>query len=303
MIKNNFRQLLLTLLILLLTGCETPQTKNDDQDKRKCIVVTFSILEDMIKQVAGDKFKVISIVQRNSDPHVFTPKPSIVKIISQADLVVRNGMGFEGWLDRLITTNEIKVNVVTAATGIVPNYIVNKKDAKNIDPHAWHDVGNAIIYVRNITKALMAVDPANKDFYQQKGQAYTKKLEELDQWVKNRFQSEDKGVIRILNGHDAFYYYGKRYKIQFYPIKGISTNERPSAQRIARLIDLIKEKKIQAIFTEHNLNTKIIKQIAHATNKKVGGMLYSDSLSYKDEANTYIKMIKYNTDTIIAALK
>ncbi len=267
------------------------------------VVATFSILGDMVHQIGGDKVVVKILVGPNEDSHVYEPRPQDAKYLSQADLVVVNGLGFEGWLDRLIEASGFQGKILTATAGIIP--IERELNGKKIvDPHAWHSLKNAQVYVNNIVGGLSELLPKDASFFKKQGETYKKSLEDLEKKIHEELRTIPINERKVITGHDAFAYLGKEFNIQFYAPQGLSTEAEPSAKSVVALISLIKREDIQAIFIENISNPRLIEQIASESGMKIGGVLYSDALSPPgSEADTYLKMMAFNLDTIVKALK
>lgn len=270
------------------------------QDKPK-VLATATMIADMTANIAGDLLDVNSIVPIGGDPHIYDPTPSDAQIVSRAQLILKNGLTFEGWLDDLIDNSGTKANVVTVTEGISP--ISSLQYQNSSDPHAWMDVTKAIQYIENIKNALIKLAPEEADVFEFNHGVYKKQLEDLDQYILDQMKQIPIENRILITSHDAFQYYGRRYGIQLEAILGISTDAEAQTADITRLNKTIREKKVPAIFVESTINPKLIQQIAKDNNITIGGKLYADSLGDKDGvAGTYIDMLKYNTDVIVAAL-
>jgi zinc/manganese transport system substrate-binding protein len=278
------------------------------QEKLKA-VATFSILADFVKNVGGDKVEVISLVAPNADAHVYSPSPADAKKLADAHIVFTNGLGFEGWIARLVKSSATKAAVVVATKGIKPlkaggghaHSYGHSHDAG--DPHAWQSVANAKIYVANIRDALSARDPANKAAYDANAAAYLGRLDALEREVRETIARIPAERRRIITTHDAFGYFRAAYGLDFVAPQGVSTDSEASAKDVARIITQIKKQKIPAVFLENVSEPRLLKRIADETGAKLGGTLYSDALTdEKGEAPTYIDMIRHNIRTLSAAL-
>lgn len=274
------------------------------QDRLKA-VATFSILADLVKNVGGDRVEVISLVPPNGDAHVYSPSPADAKKLADAQLVFTNGLGFEGWIARLVKSSATKANVIVATKGIKPLQAAgghgHSHDAG--DPHAWQSVVNARVYVANIRDALVAKDPANKAAYEANAAAYLGRLDALDKEVRESIARIPAERRRIITTHDAFGYFRAAYGVEFVAPQGVSTDSEASARDVARIIIQIRKQKIPAVFLENVSDARLLKRIADETGAKLGGTLYSDALTdEKGEAPTYIDMIRHNIRTLSAAL-
>lgn len=261
------------------------------------IVTTFSILQSLVQELTQDQGKIDNIVPQNVDPHTYQPTPTDVRKLAHADLVIINGLGFEGWLNRLIDSSGYKGKIVTASDKVAPRKLLDTANGNTVvDPHAWHNVKNIIIYVENITAALCELDSLNKDLYNQRSRNLIQRLEALDKWVTQQFDSLPPSAKKVITTHDAFWYYGAAYGIEFLSPVGVSTEAQPSPANISDLIEQIRQHKVTAIFIENLADPKIIQRIAEEGHVSIGGTLYADSLSTPEgPATTYENMIRHNT--------
>ncbi len=267
------------------------------------VVASFSILGDMVHQVGQDKIEVKSLVGANQDTHVFEPRPQNAKDLVNADLVVVNGLGFEGWFDRLIEASGFQGKILVATAGITP-LMLEDDGSSVVDPHAWHSLNNAKIYVDNIVKGLSDLLPEDAHFFKEQGEAYKQKIDGLSQQVSDALKTMPADKRKIITNHDAFGYLGHEYGITFYSPLGISTDAEPSAKSVAKLINKIKQEKIHAVFVENISNPRLLNQITSETGTTIGGVLYSDALSDPGtEADTYLKMMAFNLGSLTEAMK
>ena len=263
------------------------------------VVASFSILGDFVKNVGGDRVDVTTLVGPDGDVHVFAPTPSDVRRVRDARLLVINGFGLEGWLPRLLQAAGSKASVVTATEGIAP-----LKAGSDADPHAWQSVVNAEKYVTNIRDALVAADPADAEVFRQNARAYLARLEGLDAEVRQAVGQIPEGRRKMISTHDAFGYFAARYGIAFIAPVGVSTEAEPSARDVAKIIAQVKAEHIPAVFLERIGDPRLMRRISEETGARVGGTLYSDSLTdEKGEAPTYIDMVRHNIRTLTSALK
>ena len=271
-------------------------------DERVKVVASFTILADFVRNVGGDRVDVAALVGPNADAHVYTPSPADAKTIAAAKLVVVNGLGFEGWLPRLIKSSGSKAPVIVATDGIVP-----LKEAPgghhSVDPHAWQSVPNAKVYVESIRKALSDADPASAESYRANAARYTAQLDALDRNVRTMVAQIPEARRKVISTHGAFGYFAAAYGMAFVAPQGVSTDSEPSARDLARIIAQIRKEKIPAIFLENISDPRLIRRVAVETGAKIGGTLYSDSLTdEKGEAPTYIDMVRHNIKTLQDAL-
>lgn len=275
------------------------------QDKVKALA-TFSILGDLVRNVGGERVEVAMLVGPNSDAHVYSPSPADAKKIADAKLVVMNGLGFEGWMSRLVKASGSKAPVVVVSKGVQPRKAPGGHGHGHdhgSDPHAWQSVANVKVYVANIRDALFAADPAGKAAYETNASSYLDKLDALDKEIKDAVAKVPPDRRKIITTHDAFGYFAQAYGVQFIAPHGVSTEAQAAAKDIAKIITQIKRQKIPAVFLENVTDPRLIKQIADETGAKIGGTLYSDALTdEKGPAPTYIDLMRHNIRTLSSAL-
>ncbi len=308
---------MLTRRIVIAAALAAFASSAQAQDQTKLpVVATFSILADVVQNVGGDRVSVSSIVGPNGDAHVYSPSPADAKTLADAKVIVTNGLGFEGWLARLIKSSNTKAPNVVASKGIKPRKIAGKHSHghghkhghghshADGDPHAWQSVANVKIYVANIRDGLTKADPAGKEAYAANAAAYLAKLDALESEVKDAVSKIPPERRKIITTHDAFGYFKDAYGVEFIAPQGVSTDSEASARDVARIITQIKKQKIPAVFMENISDTRLLTQIASETGAKVGGTLYSDALTdEKGPAPTYIDLIRHNIRTLSAALQ
>jgi zinc/manganese transport system substrate-binding protein len=247
------------------------------------VVATFSILGDLVRQVGGERVAVQTLVGPGADAHVFQPAPTHARQVGQAQLVVSNGLGYEGWMPRLLQSTGYKGPQVVATQGIKP--IKGDKDHGHdhdhghADPHAWQSVPNAIVYVKNIGDGLCAADAAGCAAYRAGAARTTDELKKLDA------------------------YYGQAYDVRFLSPQGVSTESEASAKGVAQLVRQIRRDGIRALFIENVSDPRLIQQIARETGLKPAGRLFSDSLTLAGGgAPTYVDMMRANTQALVRAV-
>lgn len=290
--------------LLALVSSANAQDK-PTQDKLP-VVASFSILGDLVQNVGGDRVAVKSLVGPNGDAHVYSPSPADAKTLSEAKVVFTNGLGFEGWIGRLVKSSNTKAPNVVASKGVKPRKAAggHSHDHGAGDPHTWQSVPNVKIYVANIRDGLIAADPAGKAAYEANAVAYLQKLDALDREVRETIAKIPPERRRIITTHDAFGYFKDAYGVDFVAPQGVSTESEASARDVARLIQQIRQQKIPAVFMENVSDPRLLKRIADETGAKIGGTLYSDALTgEKGDAPTFIDLIRHNIKTLSAALQ
>ncbi len=262
------------------------------------VVASFSIIGDFVRNVGGDRVSVTTLVGPNGDVHVYTPAPADAKKIADAKLLVVNGLGLEGWLPRLVQSSGSKAVIVTATDGITA-----LKIGSAADPHAWQSVADARIYVADIRDALVAADPAEAAAFRANAAGYLAKLDALDREVRTSVAQIPPARRKVISTHDAFGYFAAAYGIEFIAPLGVSTESEASARDIAGIITQIRTEKIPAVFLENISDVRLIRRISAETGARIGGTLFSDSLSdEKGDAPTYIELVRHNIKALTSAL-
>jgi zinc/manganese transport system substrate-binding protein len=293
---------LLIVFFALVTAASFNISAAPAQDKKIPVVATFSILSDLVKNVGGDRIEITTLVGPNSDTHVYAPTPADAKKVAGAKVVFVNGLGYEGWMTRLVKASGSKAPSVVASKG-VKSRKMEEEGRQVTDPHAWQSIGNAKIYVTNIRDGLIAADPASKSAYEANASAYLAKLDALETEVKDAISKIPADRRRLITSHDAFGYFGATYGIEFIAPAGVSTEAAVSAKDVARIISQIRTQKVPAVFMENISDPRMMEQIAKESGAKIGGSLFSDALSdEKGPAATYIDMMRNNIRELRTAL-
>ena len=263
------------------------------------IVASFSILGDMVEQVAGDFADVTTIVGPDADAHVYSPSVADARAVAEADIIFVNGMGFETWSDTLIAESGTEASVHVATVGITPVLVDGETD-----PHAWNSLLNGVIYVQNITAVLSEAVPAHATDFAANAEAYIAELTTLDAQTREKLGALPAGKRTVVTAHDAFGYLADAYGLNFVAPIGIDTEAEPSAQELAALIDGLKEQGASALFVENITSPALVQQISEETGLKIGGRLFSDALSERGgPATSYLAMFQHNLGAIVTALE
>ena len=266
------------------------------------VVASFSILADLTQQVGGQAVTVEALVGPDGDVHVYEPRPRDLRRLMGASLLVRNGLGLEGWMDRLTGAADFKGTVVVAANKVTPRTMKEASGALATDPHAWQDPRNAILYVQTIAEGLATTDPADAAAFHASAEHYVAEIMQTDAWIEATLAPIPAAQRRIITTHDAFGYYGARYGIEFLSAEGISTEFEPSAKAIAALVKQIRREKVRAVFIENMTSPRMAQMLARETGATLGGTVYSDALSPAGgPAATYLEMLRHNTNLFAAA--
>ncbi len=287
-------------IFLLAALCLGSSFSLNSQDK-PLVVSTASIFADMAEVIGGNLIEVQSIVPIGGDPHIYEPTPANAQLVNKADLIIKNGLTFEGWLNELIENSGTKASVKLITEGINP--ISSETYQNSSDPHAWMDVKNGMIYIENIKDALVALDPEHAEEYTFNFEYYKQQMQDLDQEIVAQINSIPTAQRILITSHDAFRYYGQRYGIKVEAVLGTSTDAEVQTSDMVRLNKVIKSSGVPAVFIETTVNPKLLQQLANDNDIEIGGLLYSDSIGDKDSpAPTYLDMLRYNTTTIVQAL-
>jgi len=273
-------------------------------------VATFSILGDLLAEVAGDKVELSVVVGPDIDAHAYQPRPTDARALADARVLVSNGLGFEGWIDRLAKAAPFNGKAIVATAGVATlkagadhDHSHGHSHGHGPDPHCWQDVQRARTYVANIAKGLAEADPANAAQYRERAQAFDRRLVELDAWVKAEITRVPADKRRAITGHDSFRYFSAAYGVKFQSPRGYNTSSEPSARDVAALIREVREQRIKALFVENMTNPGLIDQIARESGGVVGPRLYTDALSGPDgPAPTYEKMMRHNVTALVAGM-
>ena len=271
------------------------------QGEQLQVVASASIFADMAREIGGDAVEVKSIVPIGGDPHLHEPTPADAILVNSADLILRNGLTFEGWLNELIENSGTAAEVVTITRGIQPIESLDYENAT--DPHAWMDASLGLIYLRNIKNALVRLDPANRDMYETNYEVYRRQIRDLDDRIRTQMATIPEASRVLVTSHDAFQYFGRRYGLDLEAVLGVSTDADVQTSDIARLTETLRARPVPAIFIESTINPKLLEQIAADNDVCIGGSLFADSLGDAESpAPTYYDMLKHNAETIVAAL-
>jgi ABC-type Zn uptake system ZnuABC Zn-binding protein ZnuA len=265
------------------------------------VLATTTMIADMAQQVAGDKLDVESLLPLGGDPHIYEPTPTDVKRVTEAQLILVNGLTLEGWMKELIDNSGTKAKVVTVTEGVAA--LTSAEHQGSADPHAWMTASNGLIYVQNILNSVCTLDPTHKAYFEKNATAYSNELKQLDTYMYQKIAEIPEKRRILITSHDAFHYYGLRYGLRLESVLGTSTDADVQTSDIIRLINVIKQSGVTAIFVESTINPKLLKQIAKDNNVVIGGSLFADSMGDSASgADSYLKMLKHNTDVITQAL-
>ncbi len=268
-------------------------------DKPKRILTTFTIIQDMAQNVAGNAAIVESITKPGAEIHDYEPTPLDIVKAQKADLVLWNGMGLERWFEKFF--GDVKnVSSAVLTEGIEPIGIGEGPYSGKPNPHTWMSPANAVIYVENIRKALVKLDPANEATYNANAAAYTAKLKAIDEPVRARLAEIPEAQRTLVSSEGAFSYLLRNYGMKELYLWPVNADEEGTPQQVRKVVDSVRADKIPVVFSESTISDKAMKQVAKETGAKFGGILYVDSLTKADgPAPNYLALLQYNADTIV----
>jgi zinc/manganese transport system substrate-binding protein len=319
---TNLWRLFISLALLLgLTGCGTNRDAASSTDKRK-VVATFSVIGDLVHNVAGDQVDLVTLVGPDGDVHTFEPAPKDGVSLAKADVIFENGVELEPWIDGLYKSSQSKARRVAVSKGLKLFEADEdehkheekgpKKDAgghkhEELDPHVWHDIHNAMHMVEVVRDQLAEADPANAEKYKANAASYLQQLKDLDGWVVQSVATLPESERKLVTSHDTFGYFARRYgfKILGSGLESVSTEASdPSAADFAKLCEAIKAAKVPTIFAENVHNPKLMQRLAKEAGVRLGPPLFTDALGKEgSDGDSYVKMMRYNVTTIVTQLK
>lgn len=264
------------------------------------VVASFTILADLARMVGGERVAVDALVGPDGDAHVFQPSPADARKASDAALVLVNGLGFDGWAERLAAAAGASGRLVVASKDVTAR---KGEDGHDRDPHAWQSVANVKRYVETIREALAKADPDAAAIYATNARAAQSALDALDADIRAAVAALPPQRRVIVTTHDAFGYFAADYGLRFLAPKGVSSEADASPRDVARIIRQIRAEKIPAVFLENVTDPRLMSRIAEETGARIGGKLYADSLSPPDgPAPTYLAMMRHNIRELTKAL-
>ncbi|MBN9424064.1 MAG: metal ABC transporter substrate-binding protein [Candidatus Accumulibacter sp. 66-26] len=301
------------LLTLLALACAAHGAQAADAAPLR-VVATFSILGDLTRQIGGERVQVHVLVGPNADAHVYQPTPADAKKLAQSSLVVMNGLGFEGWIARLVKSSGYRGRLLQASDGVRTLRLPSGNHGRErghehehdgaLDPHAWQDMANAARYVDNIAQALVEVDPAGQADYRANALRLKQAIASADAEIRALFAAIPEARRKVVTSHDAFGYFGRAYGIRFVSPVSVSTDAEASAAEVGRIIRQIRQERIAAVFMENISDPRLLERIRSESGAGIGGTLYSDSLSTAGgPAADYLAMMRHNAQTLAVAMR
>lgn len=295
------------------------------------VVASFSILGDMVREIGGERVALTTLVGANGDVHSFEPSPRDTKALSEAEVLVLNGLGFETWLPRLVQSSGFKGRQILASKGVAVRRLSADEVAGgdhgeesekhggehghgdahehdhhavgDIDPHAWQDLRNGMIYAQNIADGLARADPSRASYYKMRAKLYIDKMTKLDAEIRVALADIPANRRIVITSHDAFGYFAQAYGIRFISVAGLSSEAEPSAKDLAAIVDRARKEHVAGVFIESGTSSRLVKQLARETGIRMGGTLYSDALASADApAASYLGMFSWNAGRLIYVL-
>jgi ABC-type Zn uptake system ZnuABC Zn-binding protein ZnuA len=290
-----------TLLLgsMVIAGCQSPTSTTS----AIAVVATTTVFADMVRNVGGDLVAVTSLVPKNGDVHTFAPKPSDIRAVAEAKLVVMNGLGLDDWLEKTLTnTSSGTTPLLKLAVDLPGIALLPGEDPGTQNPHLFMDVRYAKLYVARIRDALKRVDPSHAQRYDANAANYASRLDALDTYVRRQVSTIPEANRRIVTFHDAFPYYAREYGITIVGVAVPAPGQDPSAGYTAQLVNAIRTAHVQAIFSESQFPARLVDQLAAETGTKVVANLYDDSIG-DPPVTSYEAIIRWDTDQLVMALR
>ena len=295
--RRNVSKLILVVLATALAGCGSGDSGRSSGKKR--VVTSFTIIADMAREVAGTAAEVDSITKPGAEIHGYEPTPRDIVKAQQADLVLWNGLNLEVWFVKFFG-NIQNVPSAVLSDGIAPMGITGGPYTGKPNPHAWMSPANAAIYVENIRKALVKIDPANEATYNTNAAAYTARIKALDGPVRQKLEAIPEAKRWLVTSEGAFSYLCQNYALKPLFLWPINADAQGTPQQVKAVIDGVRQHQVPVVFSESTISPEPIKQVARETGARYGGVLFVDSLTdASGPAPTYLKLLETNADTIL----
>ncbi len=288
-------------LSLLAATLPIASAQTDTEPKR--VLATFTVIADIAENVAGDALIVDSITKIGAEIHDYEPTPSDIVRAQSADLILDNGLGLERWFEKFMGSVR-DVPTVVVSEGIEPISIAEGPYQDKPNPHAWMSLSSAKIYVENIRKAFVELDPANEEKYNANAEEYIAQFQPLQDQLTQQLSAVPENQRALVSCEGAFSYFARDAGMKEIYLWAINSDQEGTPQQVASVIDRVRQDEIPVVFCESTVNAKAMEQVANETGAAFSGTLYVDSLTALDgDAPTYLDMLKYNTDSVVNAYK
>ena len=296
--RNRLAVSVFSLSLLLAVSVTTASAQNTEP---KRVLATFTVIADMAENVAGDALIVDSVTKIGAEIHDYEPTPSDIVRAQSADLILDNGLGLERWFEKFMGSVK-DVPTVVVSEGVDPISIAEGPYQDKPNPHAWMSLTSAKIYVENIRKAFVQLDPANEAKYNANAKEYIAQFTPLEQQLEQQLSAVPESQRALVSCEGAFSYFARDAGMKEIYMWAINSDQEGTPQQVASVIDQVRQDTIPVVFCESTVNAKAMEQVAKETGAEFSGTLYVDSLTVLDgDAPTYLDMLKYNTDLIVNA--
>jgi manganese/iron transport system substrate-binding protein len=286
------------LLVGALALCAWPGTPSAQNGAKLKVATTFTIIQDIAQNVAGEAAVVESITKPGAEIHDYQPTPQDIVRAQGAQLILWNGLNLERWFEKFFASLKNAKSAVVSE-GVEPMPIREGGHAGKPNPHAWMSPKAALVYVENIRKALSAADPANAAIYARNAAAYAAKIRAVEEPLRQRLSRIPEAQRWLVTSEGAFSYLARDFDLREAYLWPINADEQGTPQQVRRLIDLVRKNRIPVVFSESTVSDRAAKQVARETGAQYGGVLYVDSLSTADgPVPTYLKLLEVTVETI-----
>lgn len=303
------KKALLSLMLLILGGIFCPAAEVLK------ISVFSTILTEVAQKVGGNQVRVTGHVPVGADPHEFEPRPSDLKAVAAADLVLLSAKHMEGYVGKLREATGGRVRVLEVGDQLPTLWMQEEKGGhdhrkhpaehkheKVEDPHWWHSIENMRRSARIVRDELARLRPEQKASFETNAALYEKELGDLQQWARARIAELPRDRRKLVTSHEAFQYFAKEFGFTVYAVEGLSESDQPASKKVADLLNVIRQQKVKAVFAQDAVNPKVLREITSGTGAKLGGQLWADGLG-TGGASTYAGMFRHNVNTLVEALK
>ncbi|WP_010270623.1 metal ABC transporter substrate-binding protein [Paenibacillus senegalensis] len=304
--------LAMSIFMITAAGCadnSAPRAGFGDEEKLK-VVTTYSILYDIVMNVGGDHVEVISLVPYGANPHEYDPLPADVRNTADADAVFFNGLNLEAgnsWFEKLLATagkTGDSAPVFQISEGVKVKFLTDKGNEGEMDPHAWLDLRNGMIYAANVRDALSAIDPDHAEDYQSNAEAYLKELEQLHENAVAEIRNIPEDQRYLVTSEGAFKYFSEAYGIESGYIWEINAESEGTPEQVQAIVDNLKQRNVKGLFVETSVDRRSMEMVSNETGIPIVGTVFTDSLASPGEVgDTYLSMMKHNIDTIVKGLQ
>ncbi|MCA9355567.1 metal ABC transporter substrate-binding protein [Candidatus Kaiserbacteria bacterium] len=294
--------LLTTLVVVLFYNSKTERSEIESEKDSLVVLSTFTIISDMVSEVGGDKVTAISLTKPGAEIHGYEPTPSDLTQASKADVIFENGMNLELWTEKLRASIPV-VPIVTVSTGVKVINIRDDAYAGKPNPHAWMSPEQGLVYVENIRSELTKLLPEEAEYFATRAEKYSEQIKAVGERLSVAMDSLPENNRVLVTCEGAFSYLTNDYGLEEIYLWAINSESQGTPQQVASVIDTVNEKEIPAVFCESTVEPRLQNEVANATNAKLGGILFVDSLSSEDgPAPNYLALLEHTTNTIISGL-